>query len=335
MKIIDNVLELIGKTPVMKLQKLFPEKIQVYAKLEGLNLTGSMKARSALGMIEAAEYRGDLKPGYTIIESTSGNLGYALAVIGRAKGYKVILVLDPKTDILKRNILRAYGAKLEIVQTPDEYGAYQTTRIKRVQELLKITPNSWSPFQYGNEDNATMHYITTGPEIYEAMNGQIDVVVGSVGTCGHLGGTAKYLKERIPNLKVVGVEPEGSVLSGGKYHPYLTQGPGLSFIPKNLDRDIISEIVKVSDKDAFMMARKLALTEGLLYGASAGSVLQAVKQIEKNLEPGAKVVVILPDDGFRYAMNFYSDEWLFEKGLLSEMEKEGEKYEEIGLFATY
>lgn len=322
--IVKNVLELIGKTPILKLKNTTNKtsEAEIYAKLEGLNLTGSMKSRSALGMIEEAEKRGDLKPGYTIIESSSGNLGYAIAAIGRQKGYKVIIVIDPKTDTLKRNILRAYGAKLYIVSKPDETGAYQPSRIKKVRELIKKTPNAWTPNQYQNSDNPLAHYKKTGPEIYEDIK-DIDVLIGSVGTCGHMMGISRFLKEKIPDLRVIGVEPEGSVLSGGTYHPYLTQGPGLSFVSKNLDREIISEIVKVSDKDAFATSRELAKKEGILYGASAGSIIHIAKKIAKELGPNKKIVTVLPDDGFRYGMNFYSDNWLVKHGINpSELEKD-------------
>jgi len=312
---VNSVLDLIGNTPLVKLERIIDkeyanEYANIYAKIESMNLTGSMKARSALGMIKAAEERGELKPGYTIIESTSGNLGYALAAIGKLKGYDVIVVIDPKTDELKRNILKAYGAKLVIVKKADERGAYQPARIKKVQQLLKKIPNSWCPMQYESIDNLMAHYKTTGPEIYEEMEGKIDVLIGAVGTCGHLGGSAKYLKEKIPNLRVIGVEPDGSVLSGGEYHPYLVQGPGLSFIPKNLDRNVIEKIVKVSDEDAFYTARKLAKTEALLMGGSSGAVVHTALKVAKEIGPGKNIVTILGDDGFRYAMNFYDDNWL-------------------------
>jgi len=259
MVLIENILDCIGNTPMVRLQNLFPEnQANVFAKLEGFNLTGSMKARSALGMVEAAEERGELKPGMTIIESTSGNLGYALGAIGAMKGYKVILVIDPKTDELKRNVLKAYGTELIMVHEPDETGAYQPTRLKKVKELLDTTPNSWTPCQYHNEDNLWAHYKTMGPEIFEDLGGKVDILVGSIGTCGHLGGSAKYLKEKNPELKVIGVEPEGSVIGGGEYHPYLIQGPGLSFTPSNYDPQVIDEVVKVSGEHAFYAARELA-----------------------------------------------------------------------------
>ena len=314
---LENILDLIGNTPIVKLEKIFPYQ-NIFAKLEGTNLTGSMKARSALGMINAAEKRDELKPGMTIIESTSGNLGYALAAIGAIKGYKVILVVDPKTDELKRNILKAYGAELITVENPDENGAYQPARMEKVKELIQERPYSWSPNQYHNRDNLIAHYQSTGPEIYQDLEGKIDVLIGAIGTCGHLGGSAKYLKERIHSLKVIGVEPEGSTISNGKYHPYLVQGPGLSFKPVNYDPEIIDQIIKVSDKDALYCARELAKKEAILSGGSAGSVIHVTKQIAKEIDSDKTIVTILADDGFRYAGNFYDDNWMITHGMRPE-----------------
>lgn len=319
MVLVKDILDLIGNTPMIKLDKLFPGNLaSVYAKLESTNLTGSMKARSALGMVKAAEEREELKPGMTIIESTSGNLGYALAAIGSSKGYKVILVVDPKTDGLKRNILMAYGAELITVDKPDESGAYQPARIAKVQELLKEVPNSWTPCQYDNRDNLNIHYETTGPEIFKDLEGKIDILVGAIGTCGHLGGAAKYLKEKIPDLRVIGVQPEGSTIKGGAYKPYLIQGPGLSFTPTNYNPAIIPEVVEVSDDDAFYCARELVATEAILSGGSAGSVIYTIKQMISELEHNKNVVAILADDGFRYAGNFYDNNWMSTHGMRPE-----------------
>jgi 2,3-diaminopropionate biosynthesis protein SbnA len=314
MVLLENTLDTIGNTPMVRLERLFPDK-NVYAKIEGNNLTGSMKARSALGMINAAEDRGELKPGMTIVESTSGNLGYALAAIGSLKGYEVVLVVDPKTDELKRNILEAYGATLETVDKPDERGAYQQARIERVKQLIDSIPNSWWPCQYSNPDNMNAHYKTTGPEIYKDLKGKVDVLVGSIGTCGHLGGSAKFLLEKNPDLRVIGVEPEGSIISGGNYNPYLTQGPGLSFVPENYDDKIIKEIMKVNDADAFHFAKELAKKEAILSGGSAGSLIYTIKNIQNQIPSDKNIVAILADDGFRYASNFYDDNWMTTRAL--------------------
>ncbi len=313
----ESILDCIGKTPMVPLRRLFPDS-NVFGKVEGTNLTGSMKARSALGMVEAAEKRGDLRPGMTIVESTSGNLGYALAAIGTMKGYEVILVVDPKTDLLKRNIMEAYGAKLVTVDKPAESGAYQPARMARVRELLDETPNSWTPNQYHNTDNALAHYKSTGPEIWEDLGGKVDVLVSSIGTCGHLAGTAKFLLEQNPDLRVIGVEPEGSAITGGTYCPYLVQGPGLSFRPTNYDSEIIKEIIRVSDKDSFTAARDLARREAILSGGSAGGVIHALKDIVKGSDPRDNIVAILADDGFRYGANFYDGNWMVTHGLRPE-----------------
>lgn len=319
MVFLDDILSLIGNTPLVRLTKLFPEH-NIFAKLESNNLTGSMKARSALGMIIAAEKRRELQPGMEIIESTSGNLGYALAAIGALKGYDVTLVIDPKTDELKRNMLKAYGARLVIIDKPDEYGAYQPARMKKVEELLKKRPNSWSTKQYSNLDNMMAHYNTLGPEIYDDIGGRIDVLIGAMGTCGHLGGSAKYLKEKIPNLRVVGVQPVGSSINGGTYKPYLVQGPGLSFSPSNYDPKVITEIVNVCDEDSFYCARELVKTQAILSGGSAGSVIYTVKDMisKHSINNEENVVMILADDGFRYAANFYDDNWMITHGMRPE-----------------
>ena len=316
MAVFNDITSLIGNTPLVRLTKLFPEH-NIFAKLEGNNLTGSMKARSALGMITAAEERGELQPGMEIIESTSGNLGYALAAIGALKGYEVTLVIDPKTDELKRNMLKAYGAKLVIIDKPDEYGAYQPARMEMVEKLLKIKDNSWSTKQYSNLDNMMAHYNTLGPEIYEDLGGKIDILIGAIGTCGHLGGSAKYLKEKIPNLRIVGVQPVGSSINGGAYKPYLVQGPGLSFSPSNYDPETIKEIVDVCDEDSFYCARELAKTQAILSGGSAGSVIYTVKDLisKQSINNEENVVMILADDGFRYAANFFDDKWMIDHGM--------------------
>jgi cystathionine beta-synthase len=314
MAVLKNLLESIGDTPMVRLENLFPNH-KVYAKLESANLTGSMKARSALGMINAAERRGELIPGMTIIESTSGNLGYALAAIGTLKGYEVKLVVDPKTDNLKRNILQAYGAELITVEKPDENGAYQPTRMAKVQELLEEVPNSWTPCQYHNVDNMLAHYKTTGPEISRDLEGKVDVLIGAIGTCGHLAGSAKYLKKVNANLHVIGVQPEGSSIDGGTYKSYLVQGPGLSFKPTNYDPSIIDKIVNVEDKDAFYCARELAKREAILSGGSAGMIIHTLKEMTKDFPANQNIVAILADDGFRYAGNFYDDAWMEQHGM--------------------
>lgn len=317
MALVNNILDLIGETPTVPLRRMFSRPdISFYGKVEPANLTGSMKARSALGMIEAAEEREELRPGMTIIESTSGNLGLALAAIGSQKGYEVILVIDPKTDALKQAALEAYGAKLEMVQRPDSDGAYQPARMARRTELLEQISNSWTPNQYHNPDNMWAHYKSTGPEIWRDLGQRVDVLVGAVGTCGHLAGTARYLLEQNPNIRVLGVEPIGSNITGkGTYGPYLTSGPGLSFTPTNYDPELIHDVFQVSDQEAFATARELARKEAIFSGGSAGTVIAAMRRIQEDLDPGSRVIGILADDGWRYAANFYNDRWLADHGI--------------------
>ncbi len=314
--ICHNPLDLIGNTPLFKLTRLVGDSYaNIYAKLEMFNLTGSVKDRSALGMIEAAEREGLLKPDSVIIESTSGNLGISLAAIASYKGYSFICVLDPKVEEEKLRAMKAYGAKIEMVDKPDENGGYQKPRIARVRELLERIPNAVNLDQYNNPHNPESHYQTTGPEIYSDLEGKIDVLIGSVSTGGHLCGTARYLKEKLSKLHVVGVEPEGSVLFGGKYKPYLQQGAGLSFHPRNYDETVIDEKVKVTDLDAFKTTRNFAQKEGVLVGGSSGGVLHVALQIAKRLSSDKNIVAILPDHGDRYLNTVFSRDWLESKGL--------------------
>lgn len=315
--IFNNPLELIGNTPLLKLRRLVnPNFTNLYVKLEMYNYTGSVKDRSALGMIEAAEKEKILKPSSVLIESTSGNLGVSLAAISNIKGYKFICVLDPKVETEKVNALKAFGAKIIIVNIPDRYGGFQKPRIKKVKELLKTIPNSTNLNQYENPNNPNYNYLTTGPELYKDLKGKIDVLIGAVSTGGHLCGTARYLKEKIPGIYVIGVEPIGSKIFGGNYKPYLQQGAGLSFKPKNFDPKIVDEKIKVSDKDAFITALNCVKKEGILVGGSSGAVIfVALKKIKKKFL-NKNVVAILPDHGEKYLTTLYSREWLKKKGIL-------------------
>lgn len=309
--IYQNPLALIGNTPLVKITRLTPmNSPNIFLKLEACNLTGSVKDRPALQMIEAAERAGTLKRGSTIIESTSGNLGVSLAAIAAYKGYTMICVVDPKIEETTRNMMKAFGARIVQVDIPDTQGGYQKPRIAKVQELLNTIPDAVNLDQYNNPENPHGHTITTGPELYRELRGTIDVLVGSVSTGGTLCGTARYLKEKIKHLCVIGVEPEGSVLFGGSYMPYLQQGAGLSFTPNNYDPSVIDTKIKVRDEDAFSTAYMLARREGLLVGGSAGGVLFATMTIVKRLPSMATVVCILPDGGNRYLTTFYSDQWL-------------------------
>lgn len=321
--IYHSPLELIGRTPLLKLSRLVEkDHASLYAKLEMFNLTGSVKDRSALGMIEVAEKDGLLKPDSIIIESTSGNLGISLAMIAQYKGYKFMCILDPKAEEGKINAMRAYGAVIVMIDRPDEEGGYQKPRIAKVKELLQTIPNAVNLDQYNNPSNPKAHYRTTGPEIYEDLEGKVDVLIGAVSTGGHLCGTAKYLKGKIPEIWVVGVEPNGSVLFGGKYKPYLQQGTGLSFQAGNYDESLIDEKIKVSDEDAFRTIRELAKREVILVGGSSGGIIHVALQKARVLPPDKNIVAILPDHGDRYLTTIFSDEWLREKRINLDITKE-------------
>ncbi len=315
--IYNDPLKLIGNAPLVKLIKISKKfNANFYVKLEKYNLTGSVKDRAALGMIEKGEKTGVLKPGMTLIESSSGNLGIAIAAISSIKGYKFICVIDPKTSASKISIIEAYGGKVLLVKDKDKDGSYVKIRIKKVKELASSNKNFYNLDQYSNQDNTLAHFETTGPEIFDDLKGNVDALVGSVSTSGTMVGTAKFLKSRIPHLFVIEVEPVGSILFGGEYKPYYQQGPGLSFIPKIFDNSIFDESVKVKDKDAFKTAHDLAKKEGIIVGGSSGAaVYAAIKTKKKNV--GLKsIVIICPDGGERYLDTMFSKSWLKERNLI-------------------
>ena len=260
----DNLLGAIGNTPLIRINSFLQESpVCIYGKLESLNPGGSIKDRTAYGLIVQAEKEGILKDGGTIVESTSGNVGLALAMISAVKGYRFIAVLDPKTPRCNINLLMAYGADIEMVDKPDDDGGYQKPRIRRVKEIVGSIPNCVNLDQYNNGAARLAHYHTTGPEIFNDLEGKVDVLVGAVSTGGHLCGTARYLKENIKGIVVMGVEPEGSVIFGGEYLPYKQNGTGLSFVPENYDPNVVDIELKVSDRDAFLMTRELAKRDGV------------------------------------------------------------------------
>ncbi len=303
-KIYDNVTELIGSTPIIRLNKLAPEGVELFAKVELFNPGGSVKDRIAKNMIEAAELSGALKPGATIIEPTSGNTGVGLALMGAVKGYKVILTMPDTMSLERRRLLSAYGA--ELVLTPGAQG--MRGAIDKVEELKEAYPNHFVPGQFDNPDNPDAHRKTTALEIYEAFDGNLDVFVAGVGTGGTLTGVGEVLKEKIDGIDIVAVEPEGSpVLSGGQAGPHKIQGIGAGFVPGVVNTEIIDEIVKIDNDDAFGMMRCIAKQEGLLVGiSSAAAVLAAVRLGERPEYKGKKILVILPDTGERYlSMDIY------------------------------
>ncbi|OCL27709.1 cysteine synthase A [Orenia metallireducens] len=298
MRVVNNITELIGQTPMVKLNRVVPEgAAEVYAKLESFNPGGSVKDRIALNMIESAEEEGLLKAGGTIIEPTSGNTGIGLAMVGAAKGYKVILTMPDTMSIERRKILKAFGA--EIMLTPGEKG--MPGAIDKAKELADANDDYFMPQQFMNAANPDVHRKTTAKEIIEATDGKLDAFVAGVGTGGTVTGTGEVLKDEISGIKIVAVEPTGSpVLSGGNPGPHMIQGIGAGFIPDVLNTGILDEIKQIENEEAMEMARKLAVEEGILVGISAGAAVAAAVKVAEELGADKRVVVILPDTGERY-----------------------------------
>jgi cystathionine beta-synthase len=315
----DSILDAIGDTPLVRLSRigagLTPE---IVAKVEYLNPGGSIKDRVAVALIEAAERDGLLRPGGTIVEPTSGNTGTGLAIAARLKGYRVIAVMPDKMSREKIDLLRAYGA--EVVVAPTDVAADSPQSYYRVADRLAAEiPGAFQPNQYFNPANPAAHYASTGPEIWEGTGGRITHLVVGVGTGGTVTGTAKYLRERNPDLVVIGADPEGSIYSGSEetMHPYLVEGVGEDFWPETFDRSSVDRWVTVSDKDAFLTTRRLAATEGILAGGSGGLAVHAALEAAAGIDdPNALVVVILPDGGRSYLSKVYNDGWLQQHGML-------------------
>ncbi|MGV9807233.1 cystathionine beta-synthase [Micromonospora chersina] len=317
MRYYDNVVELIGNTPLVRLRNV-TEGIQatVLAKVEYVNPGGSVKDRIALRMVEDAEKAGLLQPGGTIVEPTSGNTGVGLALVAQLKGYKCVFVCPDKVSQDKQDVLRAYGAEVVVCPTavaPEDPRSYYNVSDRLAREI----PGAWKPNQYSNPANPRSHYETTGPELWRQTEGQLTHFVAGVGTGGTISGIGRYLKEASEGrVRVVGADPEGSVYSGGTGRPYLVEGVGEDFWPETYDRSVADEIVEVSDKQSFEMTRRLAREEGLLVGGSCGMAVVAALEVARKAGPDDVIVVLLPDSGKGYLSKIFNDQWMARYGFL-------------------
>ncbi|MFD6261654.1 cystathionine beta-synthase [Micromonospora chalcea] len=319
MQYYDNVVELIGNTPLVRLRNV-TEGIQatVLAKVEYVNPGGSVKDRIALRMVEDAEKAGILRPGGTIVEPTSGNTGVGLALVAQLRGYRCVFVCPDKVSQDKQDVLRAYGAEVVVCPTavaPEDPRSYYNVSDRLAREI----PGAWKPNQYSNPANPRSHYETTGPELWKQTEGRITHFVAGVGTGGTISGIGRYLKEASEGrVKVIGADPEGSVYSGGTGRPYLVEGVGEDFWPETYDRKIADEIVEVSDKESFEMTRRLAREEGLLVGGSCGMAVVGALEVARKAGPDDVIVVLLPDGGRGYLSKIFNDKWMARYGFLDD-----------------
>ena len=324
----QNILQAIGNTPMVKINRITKDvKATVLAKVETFNPGNSIKDRMALKMIEDAEAAGTLKPGGTIIEGTSGNTGMGLAIAAIVKGYKCIFTTTDKQSKEKVDALRAFGAEVIICPTnvePEDPRSYYSVAAQKNREI----PNSFYPNQYDNPSNAKAHYESTGPEIWAQTEGKIDHLVVGVGTGGTICGTARFLKEKNPDLKVWGIDTYGSVFKKYKetgifdkneIYPYVTEGIGEDFLPKNVDFDLIDHFEKVTDKDAALMTREIVRQEGIWVGNSCGSAMAGLLQLKDHFKEGETVVIIFHDHGTRYLGKMFNDDWMRSKGYLPDV----------------
>jgi cystathionine beta-synthase len=317
----EDILDAIGHTPIVKLSKVTASiKPKIYAKLEFMNPGGSVKDRISRYLVEEAEKSGALKEGGTIIEPTSGNTGLGLAMLAAVRGYKCIFTMPDKVSEEKRSLLRAFGAQVVMTPTDAPPGSPEHY-VNRAKKLSAETPGAYMPNQYMNPGNPEAHYKTTGPEIWEQTDHKIDALVATVGTGGTISGTGRYLKEKDPKIRVVGIEPEGSIYHNIKYgtdyplHTYLVEGIGEDFVPGTYDAKCVDEVIQVSDKESFATALELTRKEGIFGGGSSGAAVAGALKFAENNEGLETIVVILPDSGRGYLSKLYSAEWRKSKGL--------------------
>jgi cystathionine beta-synthase len=319
MDVADSVLDLVGHTPLVRLRRLREAaglRCDLLAKVEVYNPGGSVKDRPAVEMIDAAERDGRLKPGGTIVEPTSGNTGAGLAIVAAQRGYKCIFVMADKQSAEKAALLRAYGAEVIVCPTavaPEDPRSYYST----ADRLTRETPNSFRPDQYSNPNNPLAHVKTTGPELWDQTDGRITHFVAGIGTGGTISGVGTALKQRNSAIQIVGADPEGSVFSGGSGRPYMVEGVGEDFWPKTYDPSIVDRVVRVTDAESFLMARRVTREEGLLIGGSCGMAVHAAVVVARELGPDDIVVVLLPDSGRNYLSKIFDDRWMVDNGFIT------------------
>ncbi|MFA2810563.1 2,3-diaminopropionate biosynthesis protein SbnA [Bacillus mycoides] len=299
-KVNNSILDLVGSTPLMLLEAFSDNDVRIFAKIEGFNPGGSMKDRPGLNMINIAEEKGILKPGGRIIESSSGNLGIALAMIGAVKGYQVHCVVDPRISTTNLKIMRAYGATIDMVSRPDNYGGYQQARIDRVKELLEVYEDAYWPNQYDNKGNPEAHYKGTAFEIYNALGEDIDYLVIPVSSAGLVTGCGLFVKKHIKKTKIIAVDAKGSTIFGGCPSARRMTGIGGNVTPPNLKRELIDEVFHVNDDESVQMCEQIIKNESLLVGPSSGAALFTALKLKGNIKGKKNIVVIFPDNGDRY-----------------------------------